>query len=198
MRVRFERPVGGLALVALSAALLTGCGAAKTGDGTFHPSGGDTATSEVDPAASSPSAPAPSAMTTPDYTKAVLDGYRAYQAAYQRAYEAGDPSELDGVATNPLLAAVTKDVRQTIGRRLVYRFALQLNPRVQTWRADRTEAVVIDCVRTVNWYAFSVRTGKRIASGSNKPTTRLSRYAMRYDPGSRTWRAYTQEGGSKC
>jgi hypothetical protein len=198
MRVRFERPIGGLALAALVAAPLTGCGTAKTGDGTFHPSGGGTAPSEVDPVTSPQAAPAPSAMSTPEFSTAVLDGYRAYQKAYTSAYASANPAGLGAVAMNPLLTAVTKDVRKTAARRQVYRFAFQLNPRVQTWRADRTEAVVVDCVRTVGWYAFSLTTGKRVASGGSKPTTRLYRYAMRFEPGTRTWKAYTQDGGSRC
>ena len=200
MRVRFERPIGGFALAALAAALLTGCGSAKTGDGTFHPSGAD---SSADPAASSPAtsslaAPAPSAMTDQEFTKTVLDAYRAYQKAYVRAYQTASAAELDAVALDPLLAAVTKDVRQTAAQRRVYRFAFELNPRVQTWRPDRSVAVVIDCVRTIGWYAFSLTTGKKVASGSNRPTTKLSRVGMKYDPGARTWKAYATEGNSRC
>jgi hypothetical protein len=198
MRVRFVRLVGGLALAALLATLPAGCGMAKAGNGAFHPSGTDTSLPDAGSATSPPSALAPSAMSSPKFTKAVLDAYRAYQSAYRRAYESDNASGLSAVAMDPLLAAVTKDVRQTAAKRLVYRFTLELNPRVQTWRADRTMAVVVDCVRTVGWYSFSITTGKRVASGTSSPTTRLYRYAMRFDPGSQTWKAYTEEGGSKC
>ncbi len=197
MRVRFAGSAGGLALLAL----LAGCGTASGKGGTFHPNGGSGSTlpAQDNPAPTSPtpSAIAPTAMTTADFTKSVLTAYRTYQQAYELAYETANPAGLGAVATDPMLAAVTKEVNQAAAKKLVYRWALQLNPRVQTWKADRSEAVVIDCVRTLSWYSFSIKTGKRVASGT-KSTTRLFRYAMRYDLSSQTWKVYTEEGGAKC
>jgi hypothetical protein len=136
-------------------------------------------------------------MDSAGFTKMILDDYRAFQSTYQQAYEADDPSALNTVAMDPLLSAVTSDVKATAAKHLVYRWAVQLNPRVQGWRPDQSVAVVIDCVRTLAWYSFSTETGKRIASKPDS-TTRLYRYAMTYEPASQTWKASAVEGASKC
>jgi hypothetical protein len=196
MRVRFARSAGGLALLAL----LAGCGTASTKGGAFHPNGGSDSTlpaSENPATVPSPTAIAPTAMTTPQFTKSVLDAYRAYQKAYERSYETASPAALDAVATNPALASLTKRVQRIAAKRLVYRFTMLFNPKIQTWQPDRTVAVVADCVVTTSWYSFSITTGKRVASGKRSNPV-LYRFAMRYDSGSQTWKVYAIEGGAKC
>jgi hypothetical protein len=136
-------------------------------------------------------------MSGPAFTKTVLDDYRAYQAAYQQAYESDDPSGLSTVAAGPLLSAVTKDIQQTKAKDLVYRFVVQLNPRVQFWERNQSLAVVVDCIRTLSWYSFSVTTGKPVRSDTSS-STKLYRYAMTYDPTSRAWKASAVKGASKC
>jgi hypothetical protein len=202
MRVRCARSAGGLALLTLAAA---GCGTASGGGGAFHPNGGAGSTLPSAGASASAgsattattAAAAPTAMTTPEFTKAVLDAYLAYQKAYKTAYAAGSPTGLRAVAMDPALSVVTKDVEQVVAKHLVYRFTLQLNPKVQSWRLDRSTAVVADCIRTLDWYSFSTVTGKRVRSGGVSGTT-LSRFGLRYDPAGGTWKVYAIEGQSKC
>jgi len=192
MCVRYVRSAGGLALIAL----LAGCGTALPKGGTFHPNGTDQSPL-TRPASSSPvvsGSPAPSAMTTPQLNKSALDAYRAYQAAYQKAYQTNDPSGLSQVATDPLLSVVTDDIEKVRAKGEIWQFYNALNPKLQGWTANRSTTWVLDCVWTVALNKFSARTGKLL---QKMPTgKKYYQVELRYGPDG--WRAAQAKWGGKC
>lgn len=190
MLARFVRPIGLLTL----AGLAMGCGSTTSpSGGTFQPSG-----SLGDPAAPSasnttPTAP-PTTISVKQIDKTVLDRYREYQKIYKKVYETNDPAPLAEVAMDPLLAAVTKDVQATATKGEIWRFTNVLNPKIQARSKDNSIVVVLDCVRTLGAYRFSVKTGKRL--GADEGVTKLYQVALRYDSGA--WKVSNAKWGKKC
>ncbi|MGI5167479.1 hypothetical protein ACQEU3_24330 [Spirillospora sp. CA-253888] len=111
----------------------------------------------------------------------VLDRYRAYQKAYQQAYETNDAAVLVAVATEPVLSQVTKDIERMKEAQQVWRFTNISNPKVYARAKDGLTVYVVDCMRTLAGYRFSTKTGKRTAGGTG--TAYLYRTAVRYDSG---------------
>jgi hypothetical protein len=193
MDARFVPALGGIVLVAL----LAGCGSTpKTSSGTFNPSGTTDTSSPSAISSDSPAtaAPAPSAMTTPEFTRSVLSGYRAYQAAYERAYETNDPSGLGQYATDPILSLVEKDIEAGIARGEIWRFHNVLNPRLQGWTPDRTTVAVLDCLQTLGSYRYNAKSGKRLGSG--RAVNGYYQAQMRYVAG--TWKIFDAKVGKRC
>ncbi|NDU71605.1 hypothetical protein GWI34_03045 [Actinomadura sp. DSM 109109] len=164
------------ALVAVCAA--AGCGSSgSSSGGELAPNGRfDTGGTAATGAAG------PAAIPTEQLFTTVLARYRAYQAAYQKAYEQNDPAGLTEVAMDPLLTQVTDDVEATKAKGEIWRFTKTLNPRVYATSKDRTKVYLIDCVTTVAGYRFSATTGKR--TGGGKGGAYLYRYTVQFDGGS--------------
>ena len=183
MRTRLVRssPLGSRRAACLSAVLAVctaaGCGSSgSSSNGELSPNG------RFDTGGATPAAQAPTAVPTEQLFKTVLDRYRAYQAAYQKAYETNDPAGLSDVAMDPLLTEVTDDVEATKAKGHIWRFVKTLNPRVYARSKDGTKIYLIDCVNTVAGYRFSAKTGKR--TGGGKGGAYLYRYTVQYDGGS--------------
>lgn len=189
MLARFARP---LALFAL-AGLTLGCGSSSPKGGTFQPSGRlpDASSPATNP--TDPSAP-PTTIPLKQINKAVLDRYREYQKIYRQVYETNDPAPLADVAMDPLLAAVTQDVKATAAKGEIWRFTNVLNPKIQARSKDNSVVVILDCVHTLAAYRFSVRTGKRLSTQDGE--TKLYQVALRYNSGA--WKVSNAKWGKKC
>ncbi|MGH3244311.1 MAG: hypothetical protein ACRDNL_28320 [Spirillospora sp.] len=162
----------------LTAFLVAGCGSSgSSSSGELAPNG---SLNDGVPAASPAAAP-PSGIPPKQLYKTVLDRYRAYQAAYKKAYETNNAAELPSVALDPLLSQVTKDVESTRAKGEIWRFTNTFNPRVYARAKDSTKIYVIDCVRTLAAYRFSARTGKRIDGGPG--SAYVYRATVQYDSG---------------
>jgi hypothetical protein len=160
--MRFRTSVGTLML----ASLLTACGGRASGG--FHPSGqvasGGSGTTSAAPGAGSAGATPAAALRTP---AAALAAYREYQRVYEQAFATNDTSALGGVATNPLLSIIVKNIRKARTQGVVWQFHNVLNPRVQGRSKDDSTVVILDCVQTLGSYRFSAKTGKRLNSWHN-------------------------------
>ncbi|SNR51967.1 hypothetical protein [Actinomadura mexicana] len=182
MRTRLVRssPLGTRRAAFLTAVLAV-CTAAGCGSSGSSASGELSPNGRFDTGTRAP-AGGPTAVSTDRLFKTVLARYRAYQAAYQQAYEKNDPAGLTDVAMDPLLTEVTDDVEATKAKGQIWRFTKTLNPRVYANSKDRTKVYLIDCVNTVAGYRFSAKTGKR--TGGGKGGAYLYRYTVQYDGGS--------------
>ncbi|WUH97390.1 hypothetical protein OHR68_28175 [Spirillospora sp. NBC_00431] len=162
----------------LSVCLVAGCGSSgSSSNGELAPNG---SLNDGAPAASPAAAP-PSGIPPQQLYKTALAGYRAYQAAYKKAYETNNAAELPSVAMDPLLGQVTKDVEATRAKGEIWRFTNTFNPRVYARAKDSTKIYVIDCVRTLAAYRFSAKTGKRLDGGPG--AAYVYRATVQYDSG---------------
>lgn len=179
------------AAIALALCAVAGCGSSgSSSSGELAPSG----TFDGGDAPASPAADAPSAIPTAQLFETVLKRYREYQAAYKKAYEKNDPSELDAVAMDPLLTKITKDIEATKARGEVWRFTTTLNPRVYARSEDSTKIYIVDCVRTLVGYRYSAETGERLDGGSGG--AHLFRTTLQYDSG--VWKAAVSVRDKQC
>jgi hypothetical protein len=176
--------------ILLAVCAAAGCGSSDpASSGELAPNG-----SFESGAAPSPTAAAPSAIPTAQLFETVLDRYREYQAAYKKAYEQNDPSELNAVAMDPLLSQVTEDVEATKAKGEIWRFSNTFNPRVYARSKDSTKVYVIDCVRTLAAYRYSAETGERIDGGPG--AAYVQRTTLQFDSG--TWKAAATARDEKC
>lgn len=190
MVARFVPTLGGIALVAL----LAGCGnTPPSNSGTFNPSGSTDNTTPSVPS-STPVEAVPSAMSASQLRDSVLGRYRAYQKAYETAYEKNDASGLSAVATEPLLTKIIKDIEQTQAHGDIWRFHNVLNPRIQGRSEDSSVVLVLDCVRTIGAYRFSAKTGKNL--GAYRGGAHAYQAVMKYVDG--TWKISNATQGQKC
>ncbi|HEY8479967.1 MAG TPA: hypothetical protein VIL71_09075 [Spirillospora sp.] len=141
-----------------------------------------------------PAVTAPSAMPTAQLFATALERYRAYQAAYKKAYETNDPSELSTVAIDPLLSQITEDVEANKAKGQLWRFSNTFNPRVYARSKDSTKIYIIDCVRTLVAYRYSTRTGERLDGGPGGAY--VQRTTLQYHDG--TWKAAATARDGKC
>ncbi len=179
------------AAIALALCAVTGCGSSgSSSSGELAPSG----TFDGGDAPASPAADAPSTIPTAQLFETVLKRYREYQAAYKKAYEKNDPSELDAVAMDPLLTKLTEEVEATKARGEVWRFTKTLNPRVYARSKDSTKIYILDCVHTLAGYRYSAETGERTGGGPGGAF--LYRYTVQYDEG--TWKVAASVRDGKC
>lgn len=177
-----------IAVIALCA--LAGCGSSgSSSGGELAPSGQfDTGAAVTSPAA------APSAIPKERLYKTALQRYRDYQAAFKRAYEANDPSELRAVAIDPLLTKVTNDIADIRAKGEIWRFTSTFNPRVYARSKDSTKIYIVDCIRTLVGYRYSAKTGERLGGGPGG--AHLFRTTLQYDSG--TWKAAASVREKKC
>ncbi|MFI0483723.1 hypothetical protein [Actinomadura sp. 9N215] len=162
----------------LTACLVAGCGSSgSSSSGELAPNG---SLNDGAPAASPAAAP-PSSIPPQQLYKTILERYRAYQAAYKKAYETNNPAELPTFAMDPLLSQVTKDVEATRAKGEIWRFTNTFNPRVYARAKDSTKIYVIDCVRTLAAYRYSADTGKR--TGEVPGGAYVYRATVQYDSG---------------
>lgn len=196
--MRFRQRVGTLLLVSLVAA----CGG-RTQEGGFHPSGKAQTNAPVAGSASAGSGAAGSGAVdtnpgvgtpSPETPEAALAAYRAYQLAYERAYQSNDASVLNPVAMDPLLARIAKDIASVRASGRIWRFHNVINPQVQGSSADRSTVVIIDCLKTLGAYKFDAKTGRRL--GSFRGGTSLYQATMRYS--SSIWKISDATEGGKC
>lgn len=188
MSTRFTPVVGVIALCSA----LTACGSSGSGgSGSFAPSGKYAGS---DPAAGPAATAVPSTMTRPQIDKAVLDRYREYQRIYKAAYERNDPSQLSGVAMDPLLSIITRDIQSTSAKGEIWRFTSLSNPKIQGYSKDNATIFISDCVKTIGAYRFSARTGKRL--GSYRGGSFLYRLRMSYSQD--TWKVSNSKQVKKC
>jgi hypothetical protein len=176
-------------LLALCAA--AGCGSSgSSSSGELAPNG------QFDTGGTAPASTgvAPSAIPTAQLYKTVLDRYRAYQAAYKKAYETNDPAALTDVAVDPLLTEVTNAVEDVRDKGEIWRFTSTFNPRVYARSTYFTKVYVIDCIHTLASYRYSAKTGKRIDGGPGDAY--LFRTTLQY--GSGTWKAAAFVRDKKC
>ncbi|GAA2168083.1 hypothetical protein [Actinomadura napierensis] len=171
--------------------LLAGCGTSHPSSGALKPEGSFATGGTAAPATT---APAPSAVPTAQLYKTVVQRYRDYQAAYKQAYATNDPSGLPAVATDPLLAQLTKDIESTKAKGEIWRFANTYNPRVYATSKDATKVYVIDCVRTLAAYRYSAKTGKRTAEAPGGSF--IYRSTVQYDSG--TWKVAASVQDRAC
>ncbi|WP_165964669.1 hypothetical protein, partial [Actinomadura sp. KC216] len=137
---------------------------------------------------------APSGIPEKQLYQTALKRYRAYQAAYQKAYETNNAAELSTVAVDPLLGQVTKELEATKAKGELWRFTNTFNPRVYARSTDSSKVYVIDCVRTLVGYRFSTTTGKRISGGPG--AAYVYRTTLQYD--GRTWKAAATVRDKQC
>ncbi|MBB4773357.1 hypothetical protein ACN3XK_12460 [Actinomadura welshii] len=176
--------------ILLAVCAVAGCGSSDpASSGELAPNG-----AFESGAAPSRAAAAPSAIPTAQLFKTVLDRYREYQAAYKKAYEKNDPSELNTVAMDPLLSQVSEDVEATKAKGEIWRFTNTFNPRVYARSKDSSKVYVIDCVRTLAAYRYSAETGKRL--GGVPDGAYVYRATVQYDSG--TWKVAANVRDSSC
>jgi hypothetical protein len=175
----------------LTACLVAGCGSSgSSSSGELAPNG----SLNDDVPAATPAAAPPSGIPPEQLYKTVLDRYRAYQAAYKKAYETNDPAELPAVTMDPLLSQVSKDIEATKAKGEIWRFTNTLNPRVYARAKDSTKVYVIDCVNTLTAYRFSAKTGKRLSGGPG--SAYVYRATVQYDAG--TWKVAATVRDKPC
>ncbi|MFF5263106.1 hypothetical protein ACFY4C_29610 [Actinomadura viridis] len=183
-----------LALAALTTAgTLTACGD-EPGSGAFKPNGSLSTTSPGTGGPGTTAAPAPSALPTAQVNQTVLERYREYRKIFKRAYERNDPSELSTVTMDPLLNETTRDIEQLKAKGQIWRFTTVSNAKVYARSKDGLTVYVIDCIRTLAGYRFSLKTGKRTGGGTGG--SYLHRIAVRYDQG--TWKVTDSVQDKKC
>ncbi|WP_141578083.1 hypothetical protein [Actinomadura sp. WMMA1423] len=195
MRTRLVRssPLGPRRAAWLPAVLAV-CAAAGCGS-SGSPTGGELSPNgRFDTGGPAPAANAPTAIPTEQLFRTVLDRYRAYQAAYKKAYETNDPAGLTDVAMDPLLTEVTDDIEATKAKGQIWRFTKTVNPRVYARSKDSTKIYLIDCVKTLAGYRFSAETGKR--TGGGKGGAYVYRYTVQYDGG--TWKVAASVRDGTC
>ena len=195
--MEFRKCVGPLVLMGLLAA----CGS-RTDGGGFHPSGQAGAGGSSAAASASGSGAAGASgggtpgtgATAPRTPQAALAAYRTYQLTYERAYKNNDPSVLNTVAMDPLLAKVTEDINGIRAQGIAWHFHNVLNPKVQGASADGSSVVILDCVMTLGSYKFDARTGDRL--GLWRGGTATYQAIMRYSDGA--WKISEATEGGKC
>jgi hypothetical protein len=194
--MQFRKCVGSLLLMGLLAA----CGS-RADSGGFHPSGqagaGGSAAASAGASGTSdasgrgtPGSGAPAPRTP----QAALAGYRTYQLAYERAYKNNDPSVLNGVAMDPILAKVTRDINDVRSQGFSWHFHNVLSPKVQGGSPDGSSVVILDCVLTLRSYKFNATTGKRL--GLWRGGSAQYQAIMRYSDD--TWKISEATEGGKC
>lgn len=196
--MRFRKRVGTLLLVGLVAA----CGS-RTESGGFHPNGkapaGDS--SAGSPGSSSSGAGAgtvdPHAgigTPAPKTPQSALAAYRAYQLAFEQAYQNNDASLLNPIAMDPLLTRIAKDIASVRAEGLIWRFHNVINPRIQGSSTDGSTVVVLDCLKTLGAYKFDAKTGRRLSSwrGGTAEYQATMRYA------GNIWKISDATEGGKC
>ncbi|MGH3379971.1 MAG: hypothetical protein ACRDP6_35095 [Actinoallomurus sp.] len=194
--MRFRKCVGTLLLVGLLAA----CGG-RTDGGGFHPSGtapvgGDSAPTSGSAAGGTGGVDANPGVGTPapKTPQSALTAYRAYQLAYEKAYQTNDASVLNPVAMDPLLTRTSKDIASVRVKGLIWRFHNVINPQVQGSSTDGSTIVVLDCLKTLGAYKFDAKTGKRLSSW--RGGTAQYQATMRYS--SNIWKISDAIEGGKC
>jgi hypothetical protein len=195
--MRFRKCVGTVALIGLLAA----CGS-RTDGGGFHPSGQAPADSSSAGSSAGGGGTAGAGGTgtpgaggpAPRTPQAALAAYRAYQLAYERAYQNNDVSGLYAVAMDPLLANVTEDINGIRRQGIAWHFHNVVNPKVQGTTPDGSSVVIIDCVVTLGSYKFDAKTGRRI--GLWRGGAAQYQAIMRYSDD--TWKISEATEGGKC
>jgi hypothetical protein len=194
--MRFRKCVGTLLLVGLAAA----CGG-RTDGGGFHPSGRTSADGSAAGSSSAGSSAGgaidanPGVGTpAPKTPQSALAAYRAYQLAFERAYQNNDGSVLAPVAMDPLLTRVTTDIASVRAKGLIWRFHNVINPRVQGRSTDGSTVVVLDCLKTLGAYKYDAKTGRRLSSW--RGGTAEYQATMRYS--SDIWKISDATQGGKC
>ena len=194
--MEFRKCVGPLVLMGL----LTACGG-RTDGGGFHPSGGQ---APADGSSTAPSAGATGAGASgdapgagapaPRTPQSAMAAYRAYQLAYERAYKNNDPSVLNAVAMDPMLAKITQDINHVRSQGFSWHFHNVLSPKVQGASPDGSSVVILDCVLTLGSYKFDATTGKRL--GLWRGGSAQYQAIMRYSDD--TWKISEATEGGKC
>jgi hypothetical protein len=196
--MRFRKCVGSLLLMGLLAA----CGG-RASEGGFHPSGGQAL---GDGSSTAPSAGATGSAGSsgdgapgagapaPKTPQSAMAAYRTYQLAYERAYKNNDPSMLNTVAIDPLLAKVVQDINGIRSQGIAWHFHNVLNPKIQGASPDGSSVVILDCVMTLGSYKFNAKTGKRL--GLWRGGTATYQAIMRYSDD--TWKISEATEGGKC
>jgi len=194
--MRFHKCVGTLLLVGLLAAC-----SGRTESGGFHPNGkapadGDSTASSGSTAGGTGGVDANPGVGTPapKTPQSALAAYRAYQLAYEKAYQTNDASVLNPVAMDPLLTRTSKDVASVRAKGLIWRFHNVINPQVQGSSTDGSTVVVLDCLKTLGAYKFDAKTGKRLSSW--RGGTAQYQATMRYS--SNIWKISDAIEGGKC
>ena len=194
--MRFRKCVGTLLLVGLLAA----CGG-RTEGGGFHPSGkapadGESTASSGSAAGGTGGVDANPGVGTPapKTPQSALAAYRAFQLAYEKAYQTNDASVLNPVAMDPLLTRTSSDIASVRAKGLIWRFHNVINPQVQGSSTDGSTVVVLDCLKTLGAYKFDAKTGKRLSSW--RGGTVEYQATMRYS--SNIWKISDAIEGGKC
>lgn len=178
-------------VLALTLCAAAGCGSqGSSSNGELAPNG----TFDGGAAAPAPTAVAPSAIPTAQLFKTVLQRYREYQAAYKKAYETNDPSQLPTVAMDPLLTEITEQIEATRAKGEIWRYTSTFNPRVYARSRDSTKVYLVDCIRTLVGYRYSAKTGERLGGGPGG--THLFRTTLQYDSG--VWKVAESVRKKKC
>jgi hypothetical protein len=167
---------------------LTACGG-DAASGTFKPNGSLAGNTP----ASTPSA-APSALPTAEVDKAVLARYAEFRKLESRAYGSNDLGQLPTVATDPVLTQTTRDIERQQARSEVWRYTTVSNAKVYARSPDGLTVYVIDCLRLLAAYRYSLKTGKRTDGGPGQAY--LYRTAVRYEQG--TWKVSQTMSGKRC
>ena len=173
MKCRFAPLLGGLALVAA----LAGCGGSDSG--AFRPAGDNSR----GPTAGVSAAPGP--VDTAALEPTIIARYKRFQQVYETSFAVNDTSELAGVATEPILTQLLRTAEHSRDQGVYWRYHNLLNPRLALITKDGTEALVLDCVRTVSAFKFDVKTGRRLFSNTKGGVTKY-RAVMRLVNG--TWK----------
>ncbi|POM25028.1 hypothetical protein BTM25_36690 [Actinomadura rubteroloni] len=168
------------------------CGSTHPSAGTFSPTGRTAAATPLNTPTTTSEDPA--TLPPAQIDKIVLARYRAYQSAYQHAYETNDPTALPTVAMDPVLSRVTTDIERTKAKNEIWRFTNISNPRIYARSKDGHTVYVVDCISTLGAYRFSTLTGKRIDGGPG--TAFLYRSAVSFGEG--TWKVSDSAKDKRC
>lgn len=133
-------------------------------------------------------------MSSPQLKQSVIDAYRVYMAAYERAYETNDTSTLDQYAVDPILGQVVRDIQANAAKRVIWRFHNVLNPQLQGWTPDKTTVLVLDCLQNLGSYEYSLNDGSRIST--KKAVNSYYQAQMKYVQG--TWKIADAKAGNQC
>lgn len=133
-------------------------------------------------------------MSSPELKQSVIDAYRAYMAAYERAYETNDTSTLAQYAVDPVLGQVVRDIQANAAKHVIWRFHNVLNPQIQAWLPDKTVVLVLDCLENLGSYEYSLSDGSRLST--KKAANNYFQAQMKYVQGA--WKITDARAGNQC
>ncbi|HEV7934236.1 MAG TPA: hypothetical protein VGP70_18255 [Actinomadura sp.] len=188
---RFVAHVGGLVLTVL----IAGCGGSG-GAGTFRPAGDTAGRPRSGAPASSPAQGTPVAVDTPALTPTIVARYRRFQQVYETASGSNNATQLQEVATEPILSSLVQEIEESRRKGDIWRFHNAINPKLAAITSDGRHAIVLDCLHTLGAFKYDAESGKQTAAHRKGGYTKY-RAVMKLDGG--TWKlSQAADQGNRC